>query len=62
MIRNVNVATSRVDQYFEGTRDFLSPYIPMGFMSTEEAILKGIQEKTSPKYLPIFERVMRILY
>lgn len=41
----------------EGALDFMSPFIALGF-GDDEAALKGIREKTLPRYLPVFEKVL----
>ncbi|CAL1529085.1 unnamed protein product [Lymnaea stagnalis] len=45
-----------VDQYYEGSRDFMSPSLAIGF-SPEEEVLATIKTKTLPKFLPIFNKI-----
>jgi len=41
---------------YEGTRDFLKVYLPIGF-KPEETVKAEAKEKAWPKYLPAFEKV-----
>uniref|UniRef100_A0A0B7BHZ4 Uncharacterized protein n=1 Tax=Arion vulgaris TaxID=1028688 RepID=A0A0B7BHZ4_9EUPU len=46
----------RIDQCYEGGRDFLSPTLPLVFMP-EKDVLEGPVQKALSKYLPIFEKI-----
>ena len=43
---------------FEGARDLQTAFMAFGFRGTDEEILKAASDKTLPKYLPIFEKVI----
>ena len=44
--------------FFEGARDLQTAFMAFGFRGSDEEILKAASEKTLPKYLPIFEKVI----
>ena len=43
--------------YYEGTRDFLTPFMSIGFQD-EESCLKMAMEKQLPRFLTIFNEVI----
>ncbi|CAG5126737.1 unnamed protein product [Candidula unifasciata] len=45
-----------IDQYYEGARDFMFAFLPIGF-APEKDVLEGPAKKALSKYLPIFEKI-----
>ncbi|XP_055954467.1 glutathione S-transferase 3-like [Patella vulgata] len=54
---NNNDESTRIDELFEGTRDFCGPLLGMIFRP-EEDVLKEAKEKLLPRYLPVFNKVL----
>ncbi|KAK6169522.1 hypothetical protein SNE40_020562 [Patella caerulea] len=54
---NSNDESTRIDELFEGTRDFYGPLLGMVFRP-EEDVLKDAKEKVLPRYLPAFNKVL----
>ena len=44
---------------FEGTRDFLMPFLGIGFTPDNSGIFNKLNKEILPKYLPIFERELK---
>jgi hypothetical protein len=44
---------------FEGTRDFLMPFLGIGFAPDNSGTFDKLNKDTLPKYLPIYERELK---
>ncbi|KAK6169516.1 hypothetical protein SNE40_020556 [Patella caerulea] len=52
-----NDESTRIDELFEGSRDFVGPMFGMVF-NPEKEVLKHANEKLLPRYLPAFNKVL----
>ena len=48
---------NKVDCYFEGTRDFYTPFIPIGFTTRFDEVVEK-SKPTIEKYLPIYDKLL----
>ena len=45
--------------YYEGSRDFVMLFLPIGFYpDAEESVLVDAKKKSTERYLPAFEKVV----
>ncbi|XP_046572515.1 glutathione S-transferase A4-like [Haliotis rubra] len=50
--------TARINELFEGSRDFMSAFYPAVFVDIKE-VLEKASAKSLPRYLPIFDKVLK---
>lgn len=48
---------SRIDMYYEASRDFYYNFLPVLFMKTEEQAVKDAKAAGEDKYFPALEKV-----
>ncbi|XP_046572553.1 glutathione S-transferase A4-like [Haliotis rubra] len=53
-----NEEKSKIDMFYEGTRDFYSYFLKIGFLDPKE-VLATAKAKALPRYLPIFDQVLK---
>ena len=47
---------ARIDTFYEGSRDFQTLFMPIGFLNPED-VLKTAKEKSLSRFLPCFNKV-----
>jgi len=50
--------TFQIDQLYDGAREFLLPFIPLGGFLPDEEAQMGLVKKNVDKYLPIYDKVL----
>ena len=43
--------------FFEGSRDFIKPFLTLGFLPDTPGQVEAIKKDVLPRYLPIFDKV-----
>ncbi|ESO92139.1 hypothetical protein LOTGIDRAFT_233205 [Lottia gigantea] len=55
---NNDLDASRIDELYDGSRDFWIAFAAIGFQDEAQALQTSLISKTMPRYLPIFNKIL----